>query len=160
MIEEDDEDTQIPDFTTLPEKLDSSFEKLCCDEKYDGAIRSTTLKSGMRWEKKTQATLLSSLSSCSLFTANQKDEKTKDFDLLDALSRSGSLPISCAELHIIVATSHCFEKSVVDTVILNNVNPIGKLERTHLMVASNIHDTNIENLLQDKNNSKRIRSQY
>jgi len=35
-----------------------------------------------------------------------KTEKDNTFDLLDALSRSGFLPIAYAELHVIVASTH------------------------------------------------------
>ena len=34
---------------------------------------------------------------------DQKTEKTRCFDLLDAMSCSGSLPIECATLHVVVA---------------------------------------------------------
>jgi hypothetical protein len=52
-----------------------------------------------------------------LDSSAQKTEKDKAFDLLDALSRSGALPIACAELHVMVAATHCFDKSLIGTVI-------------------------------------------
>ena len=60
---------------------------------------SQIIKTGDRWTKKSQKSLLSKLTSSALGSTEQKSEKDKAFDLLDALSRSGALPIECAELH-------------------------------------------------------------
>ena len=70
----------------------------------------------------------------------QKEERDAAFDLLDALSRSGALDINCAELHVVVAATHCFARTVVDTVIMDNVNPIEKVERSVLIVGTTIHN--------------------
>jgi len=158
--EEEEDKESVPDFTKLPEKLDCTFEKFSGDEKYGGIIRSTTIKAGNRWKKKAQSSLLSPLLSSTLLSSQQRSEKDKAFDLLDALSRSGSLPISCAELHIVVTSTHCFEKSVVDTVISDNINPIEKIERSHLIIATIINETDEENLVRDKNDLERIRLNY
>ena len=40
------------------------------------------------------------------------------------------LPIECATLHVVVAATHCFDKSLVNTVVEDNVNPIEKAERS------------------------------
>merc|ERR1711862_504605 len=61
-------------------------------------------------------------------------------DLLTAISRSGSLPIESSELHVIVAVSHCFENEIVDTVIVDNINPIEKMRRSMMIIASVIHN--------------------
>lgn len=91
------------------------------------------------WIKKTQERLLSKLTMSPMLHDKQRAAKSQAFDLLDALSRSGALPIASAELHVMVGATHCFDKSLVETVIQDNVNPIEKLERSALIVASTIH---------------------
>lgn len=53
--------------------------------------------------------------------------------------RSGALALSHATLHIVVAATHCFDKTVLETVVQENVNPIEKVERSTLIMASTVH---------------------
>ena len=69
----------------------------------------------------------------------QEREKAKAFDLIDALTRSGALAFDAASLHVVVAATHRFDASIMDTVIKENVNPIERLERSSLIIASTIH---------------------
>ena len=124
------------DFTAIPEKLNISFEQ----NDTDNALRTTVIKTSDSRRRKRQETLLSKLQESDFTVDQQKVEKNKAFDLLDALSRSGSLPIACGELHVIVGVSHCFEDSVMDTVIQQNVNPIEKMDESTLLVAGTIHN--------------------
>eukprot|EP01034_Spumella_vulgaris_P030470 gene30470-37690_t len=66
-------------------------------------------------------------------------EKTAAFDLLDALSRSGALCIEDASLHVVIAATHSFDQSLMDTVVEGNVNPIERVERSTLIMASTLH---------------------
>jgi hypothetical protein len=132
------------DFTKIPSELDSEFERL--DE--DSALRPTIIKPGTVWTKRSQASLLSDPSTTSLAADEQKREKNRAFDLLDALSRSGALPVYQAELHVVIASTHCFAKSLIDTVVQDNVNPIEKVERSMLIVAKTVQgDLPIEELI-------------
>ncbi len=63
-------------------------------------------------------------------------ERSAAFDLIDALSRSGGLAVEDADLHIVVAATHCFERSLMDTVVQGNVNPVERAERSALIMAS------------------------
>jgi len=67
--------------------------------------------------------------------------------LLDALSKSGVLAIDSAELHVVVAATHCFADSLMDTIIKENINPIEKVERSTLIMAMAVHGTEAEELL-------------
>ena len=140
----------------VPKILDSKFELFGDDEKYGGALRSTTIKTDELWTQKRKANILSNLETSTLTSNEQKTERQKAFDLLDALSRSGVVPMSHAELHVVIASTHCFDKSVVNTVVQDNVNPIEKIERSHLLVASIIHDVEVKDLLSNASEVDRI----
>jgi hypothetical protein len=60
-------------------------------------------------------------------------------DLLDSLTRSGGLAIEDAQLHIVIANTHIFANNVMDTLVMNNINPIEKLEKSLAVVAETIH---------------------
>jgi hypothetical protein len=97
------------DFTSIPKILDQKLEVL--DK--DNALHSTVIKAGDMWTRKRQQNLLVSPETCTLTSSELGSEKTKAFDLLDAISRSGTLPIDCSELHVVIAVSHCFENTVM-----------------------------------------------
>merc|ERR1719183_1049759 len=124
------------DYTKIPSTLDA---KLLTAEG-GAAIRPTTIKVGETWTKRSQKALLGKPKEEALHTEEQQREKQAAFDLLDALSCSGALPIACCSLHVVVAATHAFDQSLLDTVIQQNVNPIEKLERSSLLVATTIHD--------------------
>ena len=87
--------------------------------------------------RKRQENLLTQAKATSSFhTEEIGSEKDKAFNLLDALSRSGSLELGCAELHVVVSVAHCFEEDVMGAVIKDNVNPIEKVEKSWQMVMS------------------------
>ncbi len=150
-----------PDFSTLPNELDARLET----EDPDGSLRPTIINVGKTWSKRSQRSLLSPPSVAALSVAEQKlvrpslpverllltathpQEKNACWDLLDSLTRSGGLPIEGAMLHIVVASTHCFEASVFDTLVKANVNPIEKVERSSLIVASAIHGVDVQTLL-------------
>lgn len=131
------------DFTKYPGMLDSRFEKF--DE--DSALRATIINPGATWSKQFQTGLLSPPSSQLLTATEQEQERNKAFDLLDALTRSGALPIKEAALHVVLAATHCFDKSIIDTIVQDNMNPIEKLERSNLIVATTITGKSVEELV-------------
>jgi hypothetical protein len=96
----------LDDYTKLPEVLDKRFEAL--DE--DNCLKATIIKPGNAWVKKSQASLLATPTTTHLGAKEQEEERKKAFDLLDALSRSGCLDFANAELHVVIASTHCFDK--------------------------------------------------
>ena len=131
------------DYTRLPALLDAKL--LALDT--DSAVRSTRIDVGEVWTRRAQRALLAKPTSSTMGTDEQKQEKEKAFDLLDALSRSGDMPFDCAALHVILAVTHCFDASLMDTVVVKNVNPIEKLEHSSLLLATTIHDLPAERLV-------------
>lgn len=131
------------DYTKLPIELDQRFEKL----ETGGALRAAILTLQGDWQKKSQKALLAQPSTTSLGVDEQKQEKEAAFDLLDALTKSGALPLVNASLHVVVAAVHCFDKTVTETVIQDNMNPIENVERSVLIMASTIHQQPVAALL-------------
>jgi hypothetical protein len=145
------------DFTMIPKELDALFEK----QDTDSALRSTIIEAGSSWTRTRQEKILTKAAKASLNSDDVKSEKNKAFDLLDALSRSGSLPIACAELHVIVAITHTFEQDIMGTVIQDNINPIEKVEKTYIMMASKIHaGTRAAHLIRGPSQTARLASSF
>jgi len=140
-------DTNVPmDMSRLPQELDSSLERF----DLDGNVRPTTLKLAADWTKLSYSSLLSNSSSEALHATQQDSERNRAFDLLDCLSRSGALSIDHATVHVVVALTHCFDKALIDTVVQDNVNPIEKVERTHLILAQQLQQCTARQLLKDE----------
>ncbi len=91
------------------------------------------------WQKKAQKALLAPLVSTTLEVEEQGVERNRAYDLLDSLTRSGCLPVDRASLHVVVGSTHCFEQTLIDTVIKDNINPIEKLERSTLIISHVVH---------------------
>ena len=69
------------------------------------------------------------------------------FDLLDGLTRAGALSCDHASLHVVIAGTQCFDKTLMDTIIQDNINPIIKVQRSSLIVATTIHETPVDALV-------------
>eukprot|EP01064_Diplonema_japonicum_P021011 TRINITY_DN3055_c0_g1_i1.p1 TRINITY_DN3055_c0_g1~~TRINITY_DN3055_c0_g1_i1.p1 ORF type:complete len:924 (+),score=285.24 TRINITY_DN3055_c0_g1_i1:65-2773(+) len=131
------------DISRIPHILEKKYSDL--DE--DSALRPTIINVGKTWTKESQEGLLSKPTTKTVNVDDQKKEKTAAFDLLDALTKSGVLDINDASLHVIVTATHCFDKTLMDTVIQKSINPIEKIERSTLIVSTTIHDKPSEELV-------------
>jgi hypothetical protein len=138
-------DGEVTDYTRIPGDLDRKFESLDTD----GALRATIINPGDPWTRTAQKGLLSSPATTTVSAGDQRTEKNRAFDLLDALSKSGALPIDDASLHVVLAATHCFDKTLLETVIQDNVNPIEKVERSLMIVGTTIHGRSAIELLAD-----------
>jgi len=134
----------------VPLELNARFERLDAD----GALRPTIINPSATWTKRAQKALLASPATTTLGPAEQKLERAAAFDLLDALTKSGALPLEHASLHIVVAATHCFDKSVMETVIQENSNPIDKVERSMLIMASTVHQQPVSALVQEAQHAR------
>merc|ERR1712218_694690 len=127
--------TALRDYTQVPREMDQRFEKLDVDT----ALRPTIIKPSELWRRRSQKALLAKPTMNNLGKDEQKRERDAAFDLLDALTKSGGLAIRHASLHIVVAATHCFDKTVTETIIQDNMNPIDKVERSTLIMATTVH---------------------
>ena len=103
-------------------------------EKYDKTLRPTTIKVDEL-----------GINNGTLTLANLIAEKQKAIDLLDLISRSGSLDVSNASLHILFSATHKFEKTLLKTVIRRNVDPLKRLVKSAEIMAAAIHNKELEN---------------
>jgi len=128
----------------VPKELDRRFEALDSD-----AVRPTIITPAKDWQKASQKSLLAKPTSTTLGPEAQKQERAGAFDLLDALTKSGGLPLEHASLHVVLAATHCFDKTITETVVQDNINPISKVERSMLVMASTVHQCPAAELIQD-----------
>jgi len=140
-------------FTLIPRIIDQAMEQ----HDTSNAIRATILNTSDTWTRKRQANLLTKPATSTLSVDDVQSEKQKAFDVLDALCRSGTLPIPCSELHVIVSVTHSFENDVMGSVIQDNINPIEKLEQSALLFASAIHGVPVKDVIHENDDSLRER---
>jgi hypothetical protein len=143
-------DGEMVDYTKFPSLLDRRYEELDSDS----VLRPTIINPGSVWSKKSFKSLMSEAETKSLHTDDQVLEKNAAFDLLDALTKSGALVMHSASLHVVIAASHCFDKSLMDTVVQGNVNPIERVERSALIMASTIHELPACDLISENQRSR------
>jgi hypothetical protein len=139
------------DVTAIPRHLDAQFEAL--DK--EGAVRPTIITPGKEWTRRAKKALLAHTEASSMGADEQEAEKNRAFDLLDALSRSGGLTVDHASLHVVIAATHCFDRSIIDTLVMDNVNPIAKVERSTLIMAATVHERPAAELLARGDQSSR-----
>lgn len=63
------------------------------------------------------------------------------------LTASGCLCFDHASLHIVLAATHCFDKTLTNTLVEDNFNPIEKIERSMLIIATTVHNKSASELL-------------
>jgi hypothetical protein len=150
------EDTLV--FAAIPKVLDRAIEL----HDKNAALRSTTIKTAdSNWIRTRKESLLSKIpKTMPLGKDLIASEKSRAFDLLDALSRSGSLEIPFSDLHVVICATQRFEKSVMETVIEDNINPIEKLEMSTLLMASTILDIQAQDLIRSGDERKRLEVSY
>ncbi|CAD7951139.1 unnamed protein product [Amoebophrya sp. A25] len=145
------------DYTLLPSQLEKNLDAVLAGggsgsgskkgslrEQLGGVVRPTIISAGNKWRKTAPKSFFLNQTpqtdTLEEGTKGMEDEKARAFDLLDALTKSGALPITNCELHVIVAATHCFDKSRVDTLIQDNINPIEKVEASTLAMAEVLHN--------------------
>jgi len=143
------------DFTQYPQLLEKQLEL----HGGGGAVRPTIINVGDFWTKQASPSLLLPPTTTYLDQDAQIREKTACFELLDALSKSGALVMDHAELHVIIAATHSFDKTLMDVAIQDNVNPIESVERTTLILAAAMHGLSSAKELVTAAQSERLNQQ-
>lgn len=120
----------------IPRKLNAKLKLL-----QNKLLQQTAVETGNTWVKRN---LLNTKRIDYIDKAEQEVNTKNALNLLDAMSRSGSLPIQFSELHAIVGVTHCFRHTLMDTLVLDNVDPIKQLSDSTLILASVIHDVPVD----------------
>src|SRR3989338_367700 len=120
------------DLMSLPALLDAQIGRLDASN----AMRSTIIKPAKTWQRSRQASLLAKPADESLGSDALVSERHRAFDLLDALSRSGTLPFEHCQLHVIPATTYDFSSSLINAVVQGNINPLDCLDRALFITSS------------------------
>lgn len=144
------------DFTSIPKMLDAKIEHLDTDS----ALRSTIIRASPSWLRLRQPNLLSPVASTALSAGDIDAEVKKALDMLEAISRCGTLPIHCAELHVVVGLSHTFDNDVLGSVLQDNINPITKVEKSSLMLAATVYGKPPETLLKAAEDVARLTVEF
>jgi hypothetical protein len=138
------------DYTKIPVLMDSTFEAVDSDN----CMKAAILKLDATWSLKHASSLLEEPKACTLDVAAQTKARDAAFDLLDALSRSGDLPMEHSELHVVIPVTHVFTDSVINTVVRQNVNPIEKVERSVLIMASITQQKPVKSLVLEQHHTR------
>lgn len=145
----------LNDLSALSNKLQNYFDQYSSSQ----SIRPGIIRTGPIWKKQHQENFFTPSREIQFNSEEQRKEKQRAFDLLDALTRSGGLTIDDATVHVILASSHYFPQSLLDTVIQKNLNPLIKLEETTLLMSRVIHNKEINELIVE-NEKKVIQSRH
>ncbi|KAJ3275443.1 hypothetical protein HDV01_000270 [Terramyces sp. JEL0728] len=140
----------LTDYKAIPTKLDAAFEKYTSDS----AIRSTIIKVGNYIKRTRKEGFHSTAASENLFADSMKSERSQALDLLDALTRSGELSLSDCEMHVVIAMAQCFDKTLMETIVQDNCNPIEVIERSVLLMAKEVLGHTVKELVNESEISK------
>jgi hypothetical protein len=143
-------DSDVIDYTDVPKELDAKFSAL----DPDGALRPTIIHLAASWTKTSQTSLLTAPTTATLDADAQREMRVKAFDLLDALTKSGALPVRECELHVVVAATHCFATTLMGAIVEESINPVDKLDCSSLIVASTIHGETPSALIRNSEHSR------
>jgi hypothetical protein len=91
------------------------------------------------WTLESQKNVFTPPAKVSLDSSAQQQAKRKAFDLLDALTKSGALSVTDASLHVLVTATHIFDRSVLETLVQRDVNPLQKLQQSLLIMLKTLH---------------------
>jgi hypothetical protein len=133
------------DIMAIPGRLDAA----CGRAEARGAVmRAAVLRLGPVWSGVMPTSVLDKAPATqALDRADQDAARRAAFDLLDALSRGGAVPLRHAAVHVLVGTTVSFEDSLMDTVIQRNINPIDRAERATLALLEAVHTRPVAQLV-------------
>jgi hypothetical protein len=133
------------DYTQIPSQIEKVFHQ------YDpsGSVRPTIINIGKIWKKETRQSILAPFVTKFLANDEQLKAKNEAFQLLDCLTKSGSICVTHCQFHILISSTHCYNDTLLNSVIQHNSNPIEEIERSSLIIASIIHQERSWNMINE-----------
>eukprot|EP01060_Flectonema_neradi_P005895 TRINITY_DN13954_c0_g1_i1.p1 TRINITY_DN13954_c0_g1~~TRINITY_DN13954_c0_g1_i1.p1 ORF type:complete len:903 (+),score=185.96 TRINITY_DN13954_c0_g1_i1:83-2791(+) len=120
----------------LPVILNKKFESVP-----ELSLQSSSMSCGSKITQRTcKGQLLTKETTNSLTSSQLTPLHQQALSLLDGLTKGGAIPLQAVDLHVIASVTHHFDKSLLNIVIQDNVNPVEKVEQSTLLVASAIHN--------------------
>lgn len=125
--------------TDLPKKLENAV---------DESVSPCIINVSERWTLASYESIISNVRKETCLYSNQFRLLFQNCkDLLDALSKSGSLSLCHCTMHVITVLNHSFPETLMNTLVEENVNPIEILQRSDEQIASVIFRKPVEELL-------------
>eukprot|EP01064_Diplonema_japonicum_P028213 TRINITY_DN4274_c0_g8_i1.p1 TRINITY_DN4274_c0_g8~~TRINITY_DN4274_c0_g8_i1.p1 ORF type:complete len:913 (+),score=223.43 TRINITY_DN4274_c0_g8_i1:28-2739(+) len=132
------------DIIAVPHKMEEGIAALG----EAASLRPTIIHLSEEWQRLRQGGLLAKPRMQNLDTDDMREEKSSAFDLIESLTKSGLLSFDNVDMHVVVASTHCFDLTVMDTLVIDNVNPIEKVQQATLVLASVVHGKNEAELVE------------
>jgi len=148
---DEDDGAETMDLMDLPRKLDEHFERL---DKFN-YLASVKIEVGEDVQVRGYKDFLGKKpTQKKLDQESLASERAQAMDLLDALSRSGELPLVQTQVHIVVAISHSVDDSVMTALVEKDINPIARLEHSAALMATALTGEPLDALVQAQHCSR------
>lgn len=126
--------SQARDFCHLP----TLIEALSNEGGNSVELHPTVITTSEKWTQKHGAS----------FTSVEKQlEKQQCYDLLDVLTSSGCVSVQDCSVHVVIASTHCLQKTLHDSLVQDNIDILRLVDSSHMSLASVIHCKPLEELL-------------
>ena len=128
------------EFISLPKMLESVLEKF---DKYD-AVLPTNIKIGDNWELNNKSQLFGEKNEQSVILRNDHllDKLNEAKDILDLLTKSGLVSLE-GDFHILLGYQYNYNKTLMDTIIQSNQNPIESVTSVTIEMLKAFYDTHL-----------------
>ena len=130
-------------FETFPARLE---EAMSTHDLRD-ALRPTIITPGATWSRRSRKSLIDDFATRALGVEERRSEHVRALSLLDALTKGGALDAPYSEVHVVVPTTHHFERTLMATLAHDNVDPIEAIESSMIIIATTLYNTTAQSLV-------------
>eukprot|EP01060_Flectonema_neradi_P010865 TRINITY_DN1793_c2_g1_i2.p1 TRINITY_DN1793_c2_g1~~TRINITY_DN1793_c2_g1_i2.p1 ORF type:complete len:890 (+),score=147.47 TRINITY_DN1793_c2_g1_i2:152-2821(+) len=129
------------DYSSIPAKLEKRFAEITTPGSNVRPVIITPDPSG--WSQSTHPSILSTTPPPlkKLLQSDIKRAKQSAFDLIDAITKSGSVPLCETSLHVLFGFNNNWNDGVIQSAAKHNINPLNAGTETIVEVINVLHDT-------------------